>query len=99
MPAKQLIALQQCNPEREAEMAYKKDDMRFIGLLGNAVVIPGVGRSSAEEDFIKRVGVKILCGSTDYTQSPLVAQIGDLGVTCPTKYNHHLLVLWAANNR
>lgn len=90
-PERQLKALLTGHPVDDADAAYRRGDKRFIGLLGNSVVIPGVQTNKETDAAVEKRGVKVVCGTTDYTRTELQTKICEAAAVYASKYNQRLL--------
>lgn len=82
---KELRKLAVADPVKDFEAAKKAGDLRFIGMMGYAMVVPGV--PDYETRYSKRVGVKVVKGTTDAITSREQDRLQEAVRAYAEKYN------------
>jgi len=77
------------NPEKDFETARRKGDLRFVGMMGYGLSVPGV--PDYEKTYAKSVGVKIIPGTTDAITSQKQSQLEEAVRLYAKRYNQLLL--------
>lgn len=90
-PQRQLKALIARDPVKDADAAYRRGDKRFVGIRANSIVIPGVAMTKELDAAVQKNGTKIVCGTTDYSQTELQSEICEKAAVYASHYNRRLL--------
>lgn len=84
-----LRMLEAADPVRDVEQAIREGDLRFIGMMGYALIVPGV------DDYGQRIwdtnGVRVIKGTSDFIANDDVARLNELAYEYAKRYNMLLL--------
>ena len=80
------------NPEKDCMRAIGKNDLRFIGVAGYALIVPGV--ADYHSRYWKTNGVKVIAGTSDVGNRPF----NDAASKYALRYNKQLLNYLATHN-
>jgi hypothetical protein len=67
-PKIQIAHPEKANPERDCEKAIRNGDVRFVGVAGYALDVPGV--TEYYPRYWKKNGVKVIAGTSDVGNRP-----------------------------
>ena len=81
--------LEGADPAQDIERAIKKGDLRFIGVMGYSLIVPGV--EDYHERYEKNNGVRIIEGASDFILSDDVQRLNELATDYAERYNKLLL--------
>lgn len=79
----------QADPNHDFAVACRTGDVRFIGMMGYGLSVPGV--PNYEKVYAKSVGVKIIPGTTDAITNEQQRQLQDAVRFYAKKYNELVL--------
>ena len=83
---KQLLWVQDANPQQDAEAALAKGDFRLMALAQRSLVIPGIDLESSRKYELK-CGVIIMQGVSDVIRSEQHLELMKLAHSYALKYN------------
>ena len=76
---------EKANPEKDCMRAIGKDDLRFVGVAGYALIVRGV--ADYDSRYWKTNAVKVIAGTSDAGNRPL----NDAATKYALRYNKQLL--------
>ena len=87
----ELARLKSADPEVDVQVAMRKGDYRFVGLMGYALEVPGINQREFQEKYRDQYGVKTIEGTSDYLETPEIGELWLLGRRYAERYNRLLL--------
>lgn len=91
-----LTMLQNSDPQKDFDQNIKNNDLRFVGIYGFTVIVPGV--DEYRKEYSKTYGLRMIEGTSDSITSPNVEKLNRLATDYAKKYNA-LLVQYVAKKQ
>lgn len=86
----ELTRLRIADPATDLETATKHGDYRFVGLMGYALIVPGVDKDLFHKSYEHKFGSKVIKGTSDYFEIPEQEELVRIGTAYAEQYNRLL---------
>jgi len=87
--ADQIRALESADVAAEVEAAVSKGDLRFVGVMGFGLLVPGV--PDYQEKYAARYGVRVIENTSDAIENEEHRRLQDAAYRYAEKYNSLLI--------
>lgn len=86
----ELMRLQTADPAKDLETALKQGDYRFVGLMGYALMVPGVDQDLFHKNYEHKFGFKVIKGTSDSFEIPEQEELVRIGTAYAERDNRFL---------
>ena len=86
----ELMRLRTADPATDLETAMKHGDYRFVGLMGFALMVPGVDQDLFHKNYEPKFGFTVIKGTSDYFEIPEQEELVRIGAAYAERYNRLL---------
>ncbi|MDQ3441368.1 MAG: hypothetical protein M3478_13570 [Planctomycetota bacterium] len=89
----ELVLIQDADPARALDAAWRRGEKRFLGVRGFSLSVPGAEAPTGELDELvfKKQGVRVIEGTTDFYMDEKHKRLIDGAVGYAERYNTLLL--------
>jgi hypothetical protein len=80
----QIFALKESHAREDALQSARSGDLRFVGVMGIDVILPGVGDGAAK---LKEYGAKVISGTSDHREDAKSGDLNEVAYEYAKSYN------------